>query len=250
MREDADKFGSQSRFGYFSIAHSAFLGDGFYSEKKYKVRKEQKNVITEPRGIFSNPGRKGQGIDVFFSNDFKTNDETVKRLEDIARKEQEDYISKVKKSKSKEGKDFKSSFKPGGPQLYNDFFDSNRKMYDVPITKEIDKKAKIDKKGKTVVTERRGIYTNPPRQGTSTTPGIFFKDYVTDDELLKRQEKISEEENKLKRKDEKKDDRLGFKPASLKRNEAFQKDAEIYGEGDQIMGQLLDIAIEVRIFLR
>jgi hypothetical protein len=45
MREDADKLGTKSRFGYFSIPHSAYLGDGFYSQNRLKSRKVEKKVI-------------------------------------------------------------------------------------------------------------------------------------------------------------------------------------------------------------
>jgi hypothetical protein len=249
MRSDADKFGTMPRFGYFSIPHSSFFGDGYYSENRKKIRKVEKNVITDPRGIYTNPGRKGKGVDVYFKNDFKIEENTLKKLEDAADKDKNDILEKVKNSKNKNTENFKPNFKPGGPQYYKDFYDINPVNYDVPITKEIDKKKKIDKEKKSVLMEPRGIYTRPLKVGSSTTPGIYFSEYNMSEAHLEQQKKLSEIEKKPnKKEDEKEDDRFQFKPASLKRNEAFQMDKDLYGEDDNKLKTLLETAIEVSIF--
>jgi|LauGreDrversion4_2_1035121.scaffolds.fasta_scaffold331543_1 hypothetical protein len=249
MRSDADKFGTMPRFGYFSIPHSSYFGDGFYSVNRRKIRKVEKNVITDPRGIFTNPGKKGNGVDIYFKNDFKVNDDTLKKLEDAAEKEKNDLLNKVKQSKIKNTDNFRPNFKPGGPQYYKDFYDTNPKTYDVPITKEVDKKKKIDKEKKSVVTEPRGIYTRPMKIGDSTTPGICFSEYTMNQAQLDELKKQSETEKKPKKEeDTRKDDRFQFKPASLKRNEAFQNDKDLYGEEDNKVKTLLETAIEVKVF--
>ncbi len=195
IKSDADKYGTKSRFGYFSIPHSSFLGDRFYSQNKEKVyRTEDRKVITEPRGIFTKPLKRGNGPDVYFINGFKEEKETLKKLEEIAKKEREDLLRKVKGRKkggeeSNNNNTFKANFKPSGPQEYKDLYDKNPVNYKVPITKEIDKKTKIDKEHKTVFTEKRGIMTNPPKKGSSSVPGVLFSYFKEDKKLLEAKEK-------------------------------------------------------------
>ena len=55
------------RFGYFSIPYPATVGDGAYSKAKVYSRKiVDGKVVTEKRGIFTQPMKKGKTNDVYF----------------------------------------------------------------------------------------------------------------------------------------------------------------------------------------
>jgi hypothetical protein len=260
IRTDADKLGVKSRFGYFSIPYSAYMGDRYYSQGRKKVyRTEDKRVITEPRGVFTKPAKKGIAPDAFFSNAFKEDKDTLKKVKEMAEKEREDYM-KVVKGRKKGGGDesnqvFRANFKPTGPQEYKDFYDKNPMKYKVPITKEGNKLSKIDKETKTVITERRGIMTNPLKQGNSTTPGVLFSFFKEDKKLLERKAKLAEEEKPIRSKSAKGegegegDFKKPFKPNSVMKNDPFQKDAQVYGEDNKKLKVLIEEAVEVGLTL-
>jgi len=97
----------------------------------------------------------------------------------MAKDEREKFLETVKgrkKGGEGEAKSFRAKFRPTGPQEYKDFYDhqENRVKYDVPIDAVVDKKLKIDKEHKSVFVEKRGIYSNPPKDWCSSTPGILF----------------------------------------------------------------------------
>jgi hypothetical protein len=260
IKFDADKLGVKSRFGYFSIPYSSFMGDKYYSQGRQKVyRTEDKNVITGPRNIMTKPLKHGKAPDVYFTNIFKEDKENLNKIKAQAEKEKEDYLKVVASRKKGAEADpnavFKAAFKPTGPQEYKDLYDKNPVKYNVPITKEVDKKKKINKEAKTVFTERRGILTNPTRLGSSNTPGVLFGYYKDDKKLLEMKTKFAEEEeNKRKRSKSAKGGGEGeapaefkraFKPAALKKCEPFQKDGDLYGEDEKKVKGLLEDAIEV-----
>lgn len=253
MGEDEKKFSSMARFGYFSIPYSAYMGDRHYSQDRAKVyRTEDRKVITEARGIFTNPTKKGKFVDVCFSNDFKQDMEMCNKIADIAKKEREDYIKTVKsRKKGAEGstESFRVQFKPAGPQEYKDMYDVNPVVYEVPITKQVDKKTKIDKEHRSVFTENRGIYTKPAKKGTSSTPGVLFGFFAEDPKQREMKAKWAEEEkpkNRSKSAKDEKEFKLAFKPAALKKNEPFQKDRELYGEDENKLDEILEGSLEVR----
>lgn len=256
IRKDADNLGSKSRFGYFSIPYSAYMGDRYYSQGRSKVyRTEDKRVITEPRGIFTKVMKKGKGPDAFFSNGFKEDKDTLKKVRELAEKEKEEYM-KVVKSRKKGGaaedsdQVFRANFKPTGPQEYKDFYDKNPVKYKVPINQQPNKLSKIDKEHKTVFTERRGILTNPLKHGNSSTPGVLFSYFKEDKKLLERKAKMAEED-KPKRSKSAKSDGEGtfqrpFKPPAIMKCEPFQKDHDIYGEDEKKLKVLVEEAVELR----
>jgi hypothetical protein len=88
--------------------------------------------------------------------------------------------------------------------------------------------------------ERRGIYTNPPKKGEPTTPGVLFSAFKSD---LK---KYTKEDVPIRSKSaEKKDERFAFKPASISIDVAFQPDKDIYGEDPKIIQTLIDQSLDV-----
>jgi ribosomal protein S17E len=100
MIGDEKRFGSIPRFGYFSIPYPSNYGDRYYSQERSKVyRSKDKKVVTEPRGIYTKNMK--SGIDGYFSNDFKQNQETLKRVTEMAEKERKDYIALVKNTRKK-----------------------------------------------------------------------------------------------------------------------------------------------------
>jgi hypothetical protein len=247
MESDEKQFGTKQRFGYFSIPYSASCGDRYYSQGRKKIyRTENKKVITEPRGIYTKPSK--TGVDSFFTNDFKQDLNLLNKVAEMAKKEREEYLNKVRSDKQE--KNNLVRFKPTGPQEYKDFYDKNPVEYKIPITKEIDKKLKIDKEHKSVFMENRGIYTKPPKKGSSTTPGVLFGYFKDDPQLISMKEKWNEQDVKNRKRSKSANEDEGvpkpsFKPAALKKNETFQKDKEIYGEDANKIRDLVEKATEV-----
>lgn len=251
IKEDEKKYSSTSRFGFFSIPYSAYMGDRYYSQNRQKIyRTEDKKVITEARGVFTNPPKKGKFVDAYFHNDYKQDMSTLTKIAETVKKEREDYIKEIKgKKKGGENQEvFKAKFKPGGPQEYKDYFELHPFRYQVPITKDIDKKKKIDKEHRSVYTENRGIYTKPPKRGTSSTPGVLFADNKEDPKLVSMKEKWASEGRLKPRSKSAKEGRefkMAFRPAALMKNGTFQKDSDIYGEDPIKLKKILENASQV-----
>jgi hypothetical protein len=242
---DADKHGTVPRFGYFSIPYSSYIGDRFYSQNRKKIyRTSERKVITEPRGIYTNPLKKGQTKDAYFSNLHHLEKNVLSMVEEKAKQERDNYMALVGSRKNKNAV-YKQVFKPSGPQEYKDFyeFEENKVQYDIPLTYEEDKKKKIDKEHRNVYTEKRGIYTNVPKSGTSSYPGVLFSYFPEDKKLLqlKKETKVRPKSTSA----DKKDYKAPFKPASVAKNEPFQSDGELYREDDKEFKGLLKSAIDV-----
>jgi len=240
---DADIHGAKSRFGYFSIPYSSFLGDGHYSREREKVyRTEDRKVLTENRGIFTKPPKKGRFTDAYFSNTLKVDprlEETIKQKAENEEKQHKEFIQTRKAEK----KNFKAEFRPGGPQEHKDYLEREKKEYQVPITKEVDKKLKINHERRTVYMENRGIYTQPPKRGTSAYPGIYFS--ASKEEYKKLQKGMGNRSQSAKLSKQK--DQMGnfaFRPASLMKNNTFQKDMDVYGEEEKKVKKLIEEATE------
>lgn len=247
---DADKIGYQQRYGYFSIPYSAYIGDRYYSQDKKKIyRTEERKVITDARGIFTNPGKKGKFSDAYFSNLAKIDKNILEDVEQKAKREHDDYMNLVKNRKKSTG-GFKQTFRPSGPQEYKNLFDyeTNKVKYDRTVTKEVDKKLKIDKEHRTVFMEKRGIYTQPPKNGTSSIPGILFSDFKEDKILLEiKKEHMNRARSKSAESKEKKEYTAPFKPASLALCDKFQSDDRLYGEDEHMFKDLLKQAKNVKL---
>lgn len=251
MNGDADSRGSVSRFGFFSIPYSSYIGDRYYSQGRMKTYKMEGNKVrTSPRGIFTNPIRKGKVPEAYFSNAVKEENEILEKNKEQEEKERNQYLQKVRSRKKGAGGDVVNQFRPGGPQEYKDFYDIHRVEYKIPITKELDKTQKINKEKRSVFIENRGIYTNPAKEGTSLTPGILFSSYK-DDQLAEKVTELKTKQDGFKneRKTDKKETKkqmYQFKPASVAKNEPFQKDNELYGEDDDKVKRLLEQTKQVK----
>lgn len=93
--------------------------------------------------------------------------------------------------------------------------------------------------------EKRGVFTNPPRKGEATTPGILFSDFKSD---FKKGSIPKPEVQKRSRSAEKKDERFAFKPPSLLLDAPFQADKEVYGEDNKVLNSLVEQSLEVNLF--
>lgn len=95
--------------------------------------------------------------------------------------------------------------------------------------------------------EKRGIFTNPPRKGEATTPGILFSEFKTD---FKKGSIPKPEVQKRSRSADKKDDKFAFKPPSLLLDAPFQADKEVYGEDNKVVSALVAQSLEVKLIMR
>jgi len=153
-----------------------------------------------------------------------TEKDTLARINELNEDDKKEYLKKVNsRKKANKSPDERVKFKPASPHDYPDLFDQKKINYDQPITKFIDKKLKIDHEGKTVFTAKKGIFTNPGKKGTSTTPGILFS-YKPNQKgaapiILQRSKS-----------QEKKDERMAFKPSSVVMDAPFVTDKDLFGE--------------------
>ena len=64
----------------------------------------------------------GHSPDVYFSNSMLEDKETQKRIKEMAKKDEEEYLEKARSRKkgAKSAVEYKAAFKPTGPQEYKD----------------------------------------------------------------------------------------------------------------------------------
>ena len=240
-KQDFDQIAVAPRFGFFSIPPNQIIGDRFYSlNKEFNHKVVDRKVISEKRGIFTTIGKSGKGHDAYFQSLDTTDEGVQQRLIDGWKKDNEEHLKKVQKQKNYIPTPV---FKYPGAQHYKELFSQNPVERDFPIDKEKPRIAKvIDGK---VVTEKRGIFTQPMKKGFNNTPGIYFS-YNPFHE--NNENKINEElQNKNARKRRKRPQssvplqrayKAAFKPASLKKNECFSNIKDTYGYEDKYFDNL------------
>jgi hypothetical protein len=237
-KADFDEVSTIPRFGFFSIPPNQIIGDRFYSLKKeFNHKVVDHKVISEKRGIFTTPGKSGKGHDAYFQSLDTTDEGVQNRLIEGWKHDYMKHLEKVQKQKAHMPTPI---FKYPGVQHYKDEFDQNPVERNFPIDKEKPRIAKIID-GK-VITEKRGIFTQPMKKGFNNTPGIYFS-YTPLHE--NNENKINEElKNKMKKKRPQSSIplqrayRTAFKPASLKKNECFSNIRETYGYEDKYFDNL------------
>ena len=165
-----------------------------------------------------------------------TDEKTQERLKEGQRKDYNDLMFKVHKRKERE---VVIPFKPPGAQKYKDEFDKHPFKRNYPLTKEKPRRYKIiDHK---VITERRGIYTQPSKKGLYNTPNVLFSftpfGYDKNEKF-----DFSFFKNKPKRPQTSMPSqaayRKAFFPASIKKNECFSSIRETYGYDDKYYNKL------------
>ena len=244
-KADFDEISTVPRFGFFSIPPSQIIGDRYYSLKKeFNHKVVDRNVISEKRGIFTTPGKSGKGHDAYFQSLDTTDEGVQQRLIEGWKKDNEKHLEKVQEQKSKITTPV---FKYPGVQHYKDEFDQHPVERNFPIDKEKPRIAKIID-GK-VITEKRGIFTQPMKKGFNNTPGIYFSyaplhennENKINDQLqkknLKKRKKRPQSSVPLQRAY-----KAAFKPASLKKNECFSNIRETYGYEDKYFDNLKKIS--------
>ena len=70
--------------------------------------------------MYPSPVKQGKGPDVYFMDMVKEDKETQKRVQELSKKEHEEYIARSKGRQKKDATDYKASFKPTGPQEYKE----------------------------------------------------------------------------------------------------------------------------------
>ena len=238
-KQDFDQISVQPRFGFFSIPPNQIIGDRYYSTRKeFNHKVVDRKVISEKRGIFTTIGKSGKGHDAYFQSLDTTDEGVQQRLIDGWKKDEKQHMEKIAEIKNHIPVPV---FKYPGVQHYKDEFDKNPVERTEPIYKD---KPRIAKKidGK-VITEKRGIFTQPMKKGLHNTPGIYFS-YAPFHE--NNDNKISQAlKNKKIRKKRPQSSipfqhayKQAFKPASLKKNECFSNIRETYGYEDKYFDNL------------
>ena len=240
-KQSFDEISTQPRFGYFSIPPNQIIGDRFYSlNKEYNHKVVDRNVITEKRGIYTTIGKSGKGHDAYFQSLDTTDEGVQQRLMEGWKKDRKEHLERIAAIKNKLPTPV---FKYPGVQHYQDEFDKNPVENTEPIYKD---KPRIAKKidGK-IVTEKRGIFTQPMKKGFNNTPGIYFN-YIpfheNDENIVSNIVKAKSMRNKKKRPQSsiplQKAYKVAFKPAALKKNECFSNIRETYGYEDKYFENL------------
>ena len=246
-KTDFDEIAKVPRFGFFSITLNQIIGDRYYSQKnEFNHKVVDRKVISEKRGIFTTIGKSGKGHDAYFQS-YDTTDEGVQqRLIDGWKKDNEEHLKKVQAQKNYIPVPV---FKYPGVQHYKDEFSQHPVERDFPIDKEKPRKAKIiDRK---VITEKRGIFTQPMKKGFNNTPGIYFS-YAPLHENNEQKIENQLKARNLKRKRPQSSIPLqrayksAFKPASLKKNECFSNIKETYGYEDKYFDNLKKMSDKIR----
>lgn len=245
-QKDMDEIGVMPRFGFFSIPCNNTIGDGFYSQdKNFHHTVVERKVITEKRGVYTIGPKTGKGPDAYFQIMDTTDANCQKRL---AEGQKEDYNNLMKTVQKRKEKEIVAPFKPPGVQTYKDDFDQHPFVRNYALTKEPEKHYKvIDHK---VITEPRGIYTQPLKKGFYNTPNILFsftplghdKNEKFDFNLLKKERKKRCSSSIPAQRAYKK----AFFPASLKKNECFSNIPETYGYDDKYFNNLKAQAERIR----
>ena len=235
-KTDMDEISKVPRFGFFSIPPNQLIGDRYYSQKKeFNHKVVDHKVISEKRGIFTTPGKSGKGHDAYFQSLDTTDEGVQQRLIDGWRKDNKKHLEKVQEQKAHISTPV---FKYPGVQHYKDEFDQHPVERNFPIYKD---KPRIAKKidGK-VVTEKRGIFTQPMKKGFNNTPGIYFSYaplHDNNEKNINAQLEYKKSKTRKKRPQSsvplQRAYRSAFKPASLKKNECFSNIKETYGYEDK-----------------
>lgn len=244
IEKDIKEMNPQQRFGFFSIPCNATIGDEFYTkEAEYHHTIVEGKVIGEKRGIFSQPGKRGKGKDAYFKCMDYAEDTEIKQLKNKTIQERNDMLNTVRARKEKK---FVPPFKSPGEQEYKDLFEQAPVQYNKPITAIPPRKFKVVE-GK-VITEPRGVFTNPPKKGFNNIPGILFSPIPP---WIESQKTSIDRRSKSCKPKMKTEYVKPFFPASLEKNECFANIKETFGFNlpDEKMKQMAKDAAKVLLLL-
>lgn len=236
MLSETKNLYKKQRYGFFSILHSNYLADEFYSKEKdlKKLRDENGKVKTQPRGIYTKCSKKGKHIDSYFDSNFlKENNTLIKLREKLCNEDKENILERVKSLKNKTKSNYKPAFVAGGIKEYNDIFFPDKIKYNVPMWKEPARGQNIDFKNYKVITRPRGIWTQPSKKGEASLSGVLFsyekiskevQDRVSSELKKEMEDYILNKKNNRKNKNYVKP----FIPNSVSKCDVFQNNKDIY----------------------
>ena len=243
--EDWDQIEKQPRFGFFSIPPNQVLGDRYYSlNKEYHHKIVEGKVITEKRGIFTQPPKSGKGRDAYFDLLVSTYEPSQELLKKGNADDKTKLLSTVKKRKEQGAV---PHYYPPHVQEYKDWFDLHPFERNYPLTKQKSKHFTVTADHK-VITGPRGIFTQPMKKGLYNTPGTLFSFTPFREDL---EAKDVPDLRKPKPKRPKSSTTPGeyhkpFFPASLKKCDAFVSDKETYGYQDEYYNKLKEDSDKIR----
>ncbi len=231
INQERDEKDRLQRFGFFSIPYPAVIGDKKYSKDEYHHKVIDHKVITERRGIFTNPLKVGKSNDVYFNKIDGPGDDVIEHYKELNKQDHEKLMKKV--ADSKEKKVERPNFKPSGPQQFKGFYnpDEPAPEREGTLTIEPDKKRFIGE-GRKIITERKGIYTSPTKIGT--IPNEYFSYPASEDDLIEKLKQMSKDEyqrrlDKVKEFKERVATKKPFSPASLMKCDPFFNNIQTYG---------------------
>jgi hypothetical protein len=77
--------------------YSPYIGDKYFSQlKEQKFKREGNKVITERRGIYTSPPKKGKNNDAMFTNSIVQDEVAFEIMKEKANEEHEIYLNKVR----------------------------------------------------------------------------------------------------------------------------------------------------------
>ena len=232
IEQERDEKDKMQRFGFFSIPYPATIGDKKYSTNDYQNHEViDHKVITEKRGIYTNPLKVGKANDVYFTKIEGPDEEGLERLKELNKKDHEDLMKKV--AEIKEKKSERPNFKPSGPQEFKGFYnpDEPAPIPEGTLTIEPDKKRFIGE-GHKIITEKRGIFTVPTKTGK--IPNDYFSYPTYEDDMIERLKQMTKDDiekkiNDVKAGKDNKNFQKPFQPASLKKCDPFFNNTQTYG---------------------
>ena len=231
IEQERNEKDNLQRFGFFSIPYPAVIGDKKYSTNDYQNHKVvEHKVITEKRGIFTNPLKVGKANDVYFTKIEGPDEAGLERLKELNKKDHEDLMNKVSELKEKKTS---TVFKPSGPKEFKGYYNPDE-PFPVPegtLTIEPDKKRFIGE-GHKVITEKRGIFTEPTK--TAQIPNDYFSYPGYEDDMIQKLKQMTQDDierkiNKVKSGKDNKSFQKPFQPASLKKCDPFFNNTQTYG---------------------
>lgn len=233
IEKDRIKIGEMARFGFFSIPYPAICNDEAYTiDYEHHHQVIDQKVVTEPRGIFTKPMKKGKGIDVYFSVEKPFTDKEIEKEKEFRENEKKKLFELVDKRRKNESTG--PTFRPSGPQEISGYYKKPQIPADGPIYREVNRFKHYGPDRK-VLTEQRGIYVNPPKFGNCMYPTDYFSFYFTPDAVVERVKKgrDDDEKNKLEKvrlmREKKIEYKKPFLPASLKKCDNFSCNYDTYG---------------------
>jgi len=209
-----------NRFGLFSYPPAGVWGDGDYNYTKSKKLGQDGKPATEPRGVFSGPGRSGKTESSFFSKagyttigDKYIDPSSIERQHQLAKKKKIAHESEFKPANGNKSDPFNALFE------HKTELNAVKKNYRGPDGK--------------VIVPPKNITTNPSKNGhgDSTVGHLFAKTHPHMAEPFDRQREL---ESKEREADKKKLQEQPFRYNSHG-GDNFNRNKHVFGKDDKVL---------------